>query len=52
MTEVSLTEVSHKPANDQHALAGLGETLVGLETEKNKKNYREATQTGCVYNRV
>ena len=36
--------MSQKPANDQHALAGLGETLV-LKLE-NEKIYREVTQTG------
>ena len=44
--------MSQKPANDQHALAGLGETLVGLETEKIKKitarrHKRGVFTTGC-----
>ena len=43
--------MSQKPANDQHALAGLGETLV-LKLIENEKIYREVTQTGWVYNKV
>ena len=46
-----VSEVSQKPANDQHALAGLGETLV-LKLIENEKIYREVTQTGWVYNKV
>ena len=38
--------MSQKPANDQHALAGLGETLVGLETEKNKKKLPRGDTNG------